>query len=75
MIAEQVIFAVVLFAVAMTQQIAAFYAFRRLRDEVLIDRKTYIWILWMLVAALISFLIVFVADVLTLVLPVPLTCK
>jgi phosphate/sulfate permease len=71
---NQALFGGVLFAIVMTQQAAAFCAFRVLRDEEIIDEITYAWMVGLAVVALISFLIVFVADVATLVLPVPLVC-
>jgi hypothetical protein len=71
---DQIIFATMLFVIAMTHQLAAYYAFRRLRDEVFIAQKTYIRIVWFLLLALTSVLIIFFADLLTLVFPLPTTC-
>jgi hypothetical protein len=72
---DQIIFAAINFAIVMTQQFAGFYALRLLRQNGIIEHTTSIWITLFLIVALISVLIIFVGDLLTLVFPLPTTCE
>ena len=71
---DQIIFAAINFAIVLTQQFAGFYAFRLLKQNGIIEHTTSIWITLFLVVALISVLIIFFADLLTLVFPLPTAC-
>jgi hypothetical protein len=62
---ETVLFAILTFSAVMAQQYYAFRAYRRLGDPK--------WVGFLLWAALISFLMIFAALVLTMVFPFPRT--
>lgn len=72
---DQIIFAAINFAIVITQQFAGFYAFRLLKQNGIIEHTASIWITLFLTVALISVLIIFFADLLTLVFSLPTTCE
>jgi hypothetical protein len=72
---DQIIFAAINFAIVMTQQFAGFYAFRLLRQNGIIEHTTSIWTTLFIIVALISVMIIFFADLLALVFPLPTVCE
>jgi hypothetical protein len=71
---DQIIFGAINFAIVITQQFAGFYAVRLLRQNGIIEPATSILITTFLIVALISVVIIVIADLLILVFPLPTAC-